>query len=132
MQVVLRVFFFHVLLRVLEMQQLQVEKEAGEQSSQIANILIQPAGAWFEGWCKDQDVLPIHFFHSIADRCQEMFLPGLKVWIELKLELLHVRKVRKDALLTGTHETLPTDVFEEDSSSPGVSSASSLDKLLAS
>ena len=65
-----------------------------------------------------------------------MFLPGVKVWIELKLELLHLRKVRKDALLTGTHETLPTDAFEEDSSSLGVqeamSSASSLDKLLAS
>ena len=62
-----------------------------------------------------------------------MFLPGLKVWIELKLELL---QLRQDALRTGTHETLPTDAFDEDSSSLGereaMSSARSLDKLLAS
>ena len=132
MQVVPRVSFFFVMF-CLEMQQLQAGRESQGEPSQIAAILFQPAGAWFEGWCKNQDVLHIHFFNSVADRCQEMFLPGLKVWDELKLELL---QLRKNALRTGTHETLPTDGFEENSSSLGeqeeMSSASSLDELLAS
>lgn len=62
-----------------------------------------------------------------------MFLPGLKVWDELKLELL---QLRQNALRTGTHETLPTAALEENSSSLGeqeeMSSAGSLDELLAS
>lgn len=67
-----------------------------------------------------------------------MFLPGLKVWIDLKSELLHLRK---DAVQKGTHETLkltPSDA-EENYSSLGeqkeleaMKSASSLDKLRAS
>lgn len=98
MQVVLRVSLF--VMFCVEMQQLQVERETRQQLAQIIRILEKPAGAWFEGWCKNQHVLPIHFFNSISDRCQEMFLPGLKIWDELKLELLHLRR---DALRPGTH-----------------------------